>query len=156
MASPPKAHAYVSLPLQSGVVSYPSVEQVLTNGYGYVLLCNPLSCLIADLDGLISICVGLAIASTIPFGVLILLMEAEVSATHVPDFSLVFKHASKGKEKEDDKMVVDIGYVVSYTVRDRKPYHAVFDRLDPTSLKLKSLYPTDAVRVVNVPEAGPG
>ena len=111
------------------------------------------------MDGLIALSSyvgGLAIASILPIGGLILLMEGLESSsrtTEIPQQGS--KVALKGKNKEEDKTTVNLSYVLSRTSTGL-PIYRVYDQSDPTSTNLKRLYPGVSAKVVGVPEIGVG
>ena len=51
---------------------------------------------------------------------------------------------------------MDVSYVQSEVPTTRRPFLAVFDRLDPSCANLRRLYPGTSIKLVDVPEAGQG
>ena len=62
----------------------------------------------------------------------------------------------EGKQTDKSSLIVDISYVKSEAPITKRPFWAVYDRLDPTCTNLKRLYPGTATKVVDVPEVGQG
>ena len=62
----------------------------------------------------------------------------------------------EAKQNNKSGFTVDVSYVQSEVPMTKRPFFAVFDRLDPSCANLKSLYPGKSIHVVDVPQAGQG
>lgn len=124
--SPPKPHAFVSLPIQSELTSLIFHSTVLSS---VSVISTIFSSVTSNLFNPINLCVSIFLVS------LIILCctgtDAESSQAHITDTTL--KPDFKGKKKEDDPVTdVDIGSLETKSVKGL-PIRPVFDRFDKTA-----------------------
>lgn len=142
--SPPKPHAFVSLPVQSELTSILIFSPIVSNVYNVI---GSVFCVIPDLPSLGHICFPISLVSLILFCV-----EAESSLDQVTEPQL----KTKGKGKDiDNKATVDYGYVETVTSTNLRTL-ALYDRKDPTATRLKQLHTGIGMVLTNIPELGPG
>ena len=93
--------------------------------------------------------------------------QSSTSSTHLPITDKAGSSTSplnsknsgtqmEAKQNDKSSLIVDISYVKSEAPITKRPFWAVYDRLDPTCTNLKRLYPGTTTKVVDVPEVGQG